>query len=147
MAACLNEAPYGGGRRHDEPSPARVPKSEAQTYALDSTAAGVAIAVGSFITLYGLSQSVEQNVGQSIEEHGADLTVRRTGTAELFGGTIPETIGPRIAEIPGVAAVSGEMLSLVGTDRDEHVLTAGWAARELLLAECSARRGATAKSR
>ena len=91
------------------------------------TAAGVAIAVGSFITLYGLSQSVEQNVGQSIEEHGADLTVRRTGTAELFGGTIPETIGPRIAEIPGVAAVSGEMLSLVGTDRDEHVLTAGWA--------------------
>jgi putative ABC transport system permease protein len=91
------------------------------------TAAGVAIAVGSFITLYGLSQSVEQNVGQSIEEHGADLTVRRTGTAELFGGTIPETISPRIAEIPGVAAASGEMLSLVGTDRDEHVLTAGWA--------------------
>ena len=91
------------------------------------TAAGVAIAVGSFITLYGLSQSVEQNVGQSIEEHGADLTVRRTGTAELFGGTIPDTVGPRIAEIPGVAAVSGEMLSLVGTDRDEHVLTAAWA--------------------
>ncbi len=90
------------------------------------TAAGVAIAVGSFITLYGLSQSVDQNVEQSIEEHGADLTVRRAGTAEMFGGTIPDTIAPRIAEIPGVAAVSGEMLSLVGTDNDEHVLTAGW---------------------
>jgi hypothetical protein len=37
------------------------------------TAAGVALAVGSFITLYGLSQSVEQNLAQSIEEHGAAL--------------------------------------------------------------------------
>jgi len=91
------------------------------------TAAGVAIAVGSFITLYGLSQSVAQNVEQSIEEHGADLTVRRSGTAELFGGTIPETIAPKIAQIPGVAAVSGELLSLVGTEKDEHVLTTGWA--------------------
>ena len=91
------------------------------------TAAGVALAVGSFITLYGLSQSVEQNVQQSIEEHGADLTVRRSGTAELFGGTIPESVGASIAQIPGVAAVSAELISLVGTDRDEHVLATGWA--------------------
>ena len=91
------------------------------------TAVGVALAVGSFITLYGLSQSVEQNVGQSIEEHGADLTIRRSGTAELFGGTVPESVGARIAQIPGIAAVSSELLSLVGTDRDEHVLAAGWA--------------------
>jgi hypothetical protein len=86
------------------------------------TAAGVALAVGSFITLYGLSQSVEQNVEQSIEEHGADLTVRRSGTAELFGGTIPASERARIAQITGVAAVSGELISLVATDRDEHVL-------------------------
>jgi putative ABC transport system permease protein len=91
------------------------------------TAAGVALAVGSFITLYGLSQSVEQNVQQSIEEHGADLTVRRSGTAELFGGTIPESVGASIAQIPGVAAISAELISLVGTDRDEHVLATGWA--------------------
>jgi putative ABC transport system permease protein len=91
------------------------------------TALGVALPVGSFITLYGLSRSVYQNVQQSIEEHGADLTVRRSGTAELFGGTIPESVAPRIAEIPGVLAVSGELISLVATDRDEHVPAAGWA--------------------
>jgi len=90
------------------------------------TALGVALAVGSFITLYGLSRSVYQNLQQSIEEHGADLTVRRSGTAELFGGTIPESVAPRIAEIPGVLAVSGELISLVATDRDEHVLAVGW---------------------
>ena len=44
-----------------------------------------------------------------------------------FGGTIPGDIAPRIAAIPGVAAVSGELLSLVGTDKDEYLLTACWA--------------------
>jgi len=91
------------------------------------TSAGVALAVGSFITLYGLSQSVEQNLEQSIEEHGTDLTVRRAGTAELFGGTISQSMGARLAKIPGVAAVAGELISLINTDRDEHVLAAGWA--------------------
>ena len=90
------------------------------------TALGVALAVGSFITLYGLSRSVYQNVQQSIEEHGSDLTVRRRGTAELFGGTIPETNEPRIAKIPGVVAVSGDLLSLAATDQDAQVLAAGW---------------------
>jgi hypothetical protein len=64
---------------------------------------------------------------QSIEEHGADLTVRRSGTAELFGGTIPDSVGAPIALIPAVVAVSSEVISLVGTDRDEHVPAAGWA--------------------
>lgn len=91
------------------------------------TALGVAIAVGSFITLYGLSGSVYQNIQQSIDEHGADLTVRRAGTAELFGGTVPESAAKRIAAIPGVAAVAGELLSLVATGSGDHVLAAGWA--------------------
>jgi putative ABC transport system permease protein len=90
------------------------------------TALGVALAVGSFITLYGLSGSVYQNLEQSIEEHGADLTIRRHGTAELFGGTIPESVAARIAKISGVLAVSGELLSLAATDSDDHVLATGW---------------------
>jgi putative ABC transport system permease protein len=90
------------------------------------TALGVALAVGSFITLYGLSGSVYQNLEQSIEEHGADLTIRRHGTAELFGGTIPESAAARIAKISGVLAVSGELLSLAATDNDDHVLATGW---------------------
>ena len=52
------------------------------------TMLGVAIAVGSFITLFGLSRSVHENVQQSFDEHGANLTVRRRGIAEPFGGTI-----------------------------------------------------------
>jgi hypothetical protein len=77
-------------------------------------ALGVALAVGSFITLYGLSRSVQENVQQSFEERGTDLTVRRRGVAEPFGGTMPQTIIP---EIPGIAAVSGQLLSFAATLR------------------------------
>ena len=38
------------------------------------TVLGVAVAVGSFITLYGLSRSVNENVQQAFEERGTDLT-------------------------------------------------------------------------
>lgn len=92
------------------------------------TIMGVALAVGSFITLYGLSRSVQENVQQSFEERGTDLTVRRRGVAEPFGGTMPQTIVSEIAKIPGVQAVSGQMLSFAATDNDDHVLAFGWAA-------------------
>ena len=91
------------------------------------TALGVALAVGSFITLYGLSRSVQENVQQSFEERGTDLTVRRRGIAEPFGGTMPESIIQEIAKIPGVAAVSGQLLSFAATDNDDHVIAFGWA--------------------
>jgi len=92
------------------------------------TMLGVALAVGSFITLYGLSRSVQENVQQSFEERGTDLTVRRRGIAEPFGGTMPQSIIPVIAKISGVAAVSGQLLSFAATDNDDHVIAFGWAA-------------------
>ncbi len=91
------------------------------------TMLGVAIAVGSFITLYGLSRSVHENVQQSFDEHGADLTVRRRGIAEPFGGTIPQSLTPQIAAIPGVAAVAGQLITFAATDNDDHVIAVGWA--------------------
>ena len=92
------------------------------------TILGVAFAVGSFITLYGLSRSVHENVERSFDEHGTDLTVKRRGIAEPFGGTIPESLIPEIAKIPGVAAVSGQLITFAATDNDDNVLAAGWAA-------------------
>jgi putative ABC transport system permease protein len=90
------------------------------------TVLGVAFAVGSFITLYGLSRSVHENVQASFEEHGGDLTVRRRGIAEPFGGTIPESLIPEIAKVLGVAAVAGQLISFAATDHDDHVIAVGW---------------------
>ena len=90
------------------------------------TALGVGLAVRSFIALYGLSTSVEENVQQSVDERGSHLTISRRGSAELFGSTIPETIGPRLAAIPGVQAVTRELISLAATSGDNHVIAVGW---------------------
>ena len=91
------------------------------------TVLGVALAVGSFITLYGLSRSVHENVQQSFAERGTDLTIRRRGIAEPFGGTMPQSIIPEIAKIPGVDATSGQLLTFAATDNDDHVIAFGWA--------------------
>ncbi|MGP0082403.1 MAG: ABC transporter permease [Steroidobacteraceae bacterium] len=90
------------------------------------TALAVGVAVGSFIVLYGLSYSVEENMQQSVDERGSHLTIGRRGSAELFGSTIPQKIGPRLAEIPGVQAITGELISLAATDADNHVIAVGW---------------------
>ena len=90
------------------------------------TILGVAFAVGSFITLYGLSRSVHENVERSFDEHGTDLTVKRRGIAEPFGGTIPEELIPEIAKIPGVEDVAGQLLTFAATDNDDNVLASGW---------------------
>ena len=115
-------ADAGPTRRRCEP-PRNLPSAICKRRPARSilTALGVALAVGSFITLYGLSRSVQENVQQSFEERGTDLTVRRRGIAEPFGGTMPEAIIPEIAKIPGVAAVSGQLLSFAATDNDDHV--------------------------
>jgi putative ABC transport system permease protein len=90
------------------------------------TALGVAFAVGSFIALYGLSNSVYENAQESLDERGSHLAVSRRGRAELFGGSIGEQIGARIASIPGVRRVTGELIALAATAADNHVLAAGW---------------------
>ena len=90
------------------------------------TILGVAFAVGSFITLYGLSRSVHENVERSFDEHGTDLTVKRRGIAEPFGGTIPQELIPEIAKIPGVQDVAGQLITFAATDNDDSVLAAGW---------------------
>jgi len=90
------------------------------------TILGVAFAVGSFITLYGLSRSVHENVERSFDEHGTDLTVKRRGIAEPFGGTIPEEVVPEIKKIPGVEDVAGQLITFAATDNDDNVLAVGW---------------------
>lgn len=90
------------------------------------TILGVAFAVGSFITLFGLSHSVHENVERSFGEHGTDLTAKRRGIAEPFGGTIPEELAGKVAGIPGVADVAGQLVTFAATDNDDSVLAAGW---------------------
>ena len=46
-----------------------------------------------------------------LDERGADLIVSQRASTDAFGGRLPETLGTRLATVPGVASVTGEMIA------------------------------------
>ena len=104
-------------------------------------------AVGSFITLYGLSRSVHENVQRSFEEHGTDLTVKRRGIAEPFGGTIPESHDPGDRqEFPASPPSPASSSPLPPPITTTTCSPSGWAPGRLLLGQCAFEGGARSQS-
>lgn len=89
---------------------------------------GVAIALASFIALTGLSRGLGQAARASLDERGIHLLVIRRGSVEFFSAILPQSLGERIAAIPGVTAVSPELSNLLPVGEDGHALVAGWPA-------------------
>lgn len=90
------------------------------------TVLGVGFAVGSFIVLFGLSRSVDENTREMLDERGANLTVTRRGSGELLGGTLQISLQKDIEKISGVAGVAGELLSLAPAEGGTQVFAGGW---------------------
>jgi putative ABC transport system permease protein len=86
----------------------------------------IAIAVGSALALIGISRSIEDSTREGMEEIGDDVVVTQRGASDLFGGFMPQQIADRIALIPGVARVSGELFLFAPSERSRHVLSVGW---------------------
>jgi putative ABC transport system permease protein len=86
---------------------------------------GIGLAVGSALALMSLSRSIENSVRESINEMGDDLVVMQRGASDIFGGFIPEQTIERVAAVPGVARVSGELF-MFAPSGDNHVLAQGW---------------------
>ena len=90
------------------------------------TALGVALAVGSFMALTGLSGGMEEQSETSLEARGVDLVVTQRGMVEIFGGALPEALGSAIAGVPGVGGVSGELGTLLQVSDDTQAVVVGW---------------------
>ena len=87
---------------------------------------GIGLAVASAIALVALSRSVTGSVQNSVDERGADLTIMQRGAADLFGGFLPEDLGRRIAQVPGVTGVAAELAMFAPTERNSEILVSGW---------------------
>ena len=87
---------------------------------------GIGLAVGSALALISLSRSIQNSTREGLNEMGDDLVVMQKDASDIFGGFIPEPTIERIAAIPGVARVSGELLMFAPSASDRHVLTQGW---------------------
>ena len=87
---------------------------------------GVGLAVGSALALIALSRSIQDSTREGMDEMGDDLVVLQKGASDLFGGFIPEAVVERVAAVPGVVRVSGELFMFAPSANDQSVLTLGW---------------------
>jgi putative ABC transport system permease protein len=90
------------------------------------TTLGIAVAVAGFIALTGLTQGVQHSFASGMQEPGADLVVTTRSSFNLFSSSLPESIGPDLAAVQGVEAVSGVLLNVVTADEASNIVVSGW---------------------
>ena len=86
----------------------------------------IALAVASAVSLVSIARTVNQTVSASIDERGSSISVMQRGATDLFGGFLPITLGPRIASLPGVAAVTSELMVFTPSAQGREILISGW---------------------
>jgi putative ABC transport system permease protein len=103
--------------------------------------AGIALAVGSALALLALSRSIEDSTREGLAELGNDLVVAQRGATDLFGGFLPEGLQARIAGIPDVVRVTGELFLFAASERNRQVLVSGWPETSYLWKDVPLREG------
>ena len=90
------------------------------------TVFGIAAAVAGFVALTGLTAGVEHSFASGIGETGADLVVSQRNAFNLVSSSVPGSLGPALAAVPGVEAVSGVLLNITTADDAANIVIAGW---------------------
>ncbi len=90
------------------------------------TMIGVALAVGSFLSLSSIAGGMGDATRESLNERGIDLVVTRRGMIEIFSGVLPQDLARRIVDVPGVSVVAPELAGVVPVGDDMHAIIAGW---------------------
>ena len=90
------------------------------------TVLGIAIACAGSLSVTGLIQGVQDSLSQGMEEPGADFIVGERGSFSLVGGSLPESLGQKLMEVPGVEQVSGVLFNVETVDNAGNVVVSGW---------------------
>lgn len=90
------------------------------------TLVGISVAVGSFITLVGMSRALENAWINSLNDRGTHVVATSKGVVELLTGSIYEKVGDDIRKVCGVNNVAGELVDMVQLKSGKTVLITGW---------------------
>src|SRR5262249_41173991 len=93
------------------------------------TILAIAVAMGTVVTLRGVSYGFERSFRANFEHRGIDLVVVAAGIPDQLRSDLAEDIGPRIERIDGVRRVSSGLLELVDIEREGSVISIlvnGW---------------------
>lgn len=93
------------------------------------TMLGMAIAVGTSVSLLGVADSFERSAVQSFSARGVDIVVLERGILDQLSSDLNQGLAARIAEVPGVGAVAPGLIELVDYSRSGTVISVllqGW---------------------
>lgn len=105
------------------------------------TAAAIALAIASFITLVGLSRGIEKAFVNLFLARNTHLLALRAHTVEFLTATLDESLAEELRRVDGVSAAAGELYDLVEVETGENVLVAGWPEGSFLWSDIRVREG------
>ena len=85
------------------------------------TVIGVAVAVGAVVALVGIAFGFEQSFLKIYQKKNVDLIVQQAGEKQKLLSALPETLGDRIAALPGVKTVYAGLIDHIQMDELEPV--------------------------
>lgn len=90
------------------------------------TVLGIAVAVGSFVALTGLTRGLQDSYSQGVGDVGGDYVVSQRGTYSLVSSSISEELVARLDAVAGVDEAAGIVLSIAAVDEEANIfVTAG----------------------
>src|SRR5438105_2737651 len=92
------------------------------------TIMAIAIAIGSFISLVGISIGFQRSFLQIYESSGVDIIVVRRGVQQGMTSLLDERLEAKIKNLPGVKEVIGGLADMMafGEDYQYKALFNGW---------------------
>jgi putative ABC transport system permease protein len=86
----------------------------------------VALATATALTLLVLADSIREGLRTGSDERGTDLTVSQRDAPDVLSGALPARLEQRLAAMPGVASVSGELAMFAPVDNGKQLGVLGW---------------------
>ena len=98
------------------------------------TVIGVAVAVGAVVALVGISFGFERSFIAIYQHQKVDLIIQQAGVKQKLTSTLPESLGEKIAAVPGVSRVNTGLVDWIAMDElgPVGVLVQGWEPNSLL---------------
>ncbi len=90
------------------------------------TALGISVAIGGLIALVGMSRGMERSWETSLHDRGTHILAVKKGAVEILTASLDENLVNDLIKIPGVIAVSGELVDLLGLENGETTVVTGW---------------------
>jgi putative ABC transport system permease protein len=90
------------------------------------TALGIAVAVGCFLAIIGLSRGLEHAWVNNLMARGTHLLATQKGAVEMLTTSLDAGVGERLRAVEGVADVAGELCDMMTLESDHMTLAQGW---------------------